>query len=65
MIGNFQWLTWIHTGYLLLTIAGNSADDGILLAAKTVERTIGVSLDLSGFILSLPGGVFLLAGLGP
>lgn len=55
----------IHTGYLLLTIASNSAHDGILLAAETVERTVGVSLDLSGFILSLTGSVFLLARLGP
>lgn len=55
----------IHTGYLLLTIASNSANDVILLAAETVDRTLGVPLGLSGITLSLPGRVFLLAGLGP
>jgi hypothetical protein len=62
---NRQWLGGIHTGYLLFAIASNSANDGILLAAEAVERTLGVSLGPSGIVFSLAGSVFLLARVGP
>lgn len=55
----------IHTGYLLLTIASNRANDGILLAAETVDSTLDVSLGLSGIILGLSGSVFFLARICP
>jgi len=65
MVEKLPMLRGIHTGCLLLTIASNCANDGVLLAAEAVERTLGVSFGLSGIILGLPGSVFLLAGLGP
>ena len=55
----------IHTGCLLLTIASNGANDGVLLSAEIVEGTIGVSFSLSSFVLGLSGSMFLLARIGP
>lgn len=55
----------LHTGCLLRTVTSNSANDGVLLSAETVDRTVGVSLRLGSLVLGLPSGVFLLARLGP
>ena len=55
----------IHTGCLLFTIAGYSADDSILLSPETVDGTIGIFLGLGSLVLGLPRNVFLLARLAP
>jgi hypothetical protein len=53
------------TGRLLLTIAGDGADDGIFLASHTVHGTLSVSFSTSSIVFSLAGGVLLLTGLLP
>jgi hypothetical protein len=52
-------------GSLLLAVAGDGADDSVLLADETVGGALGVTLGLCGADLSLAGGVLLLAGVGP
>lgn len=55
----------VHTGCLLLTIPSDGANDGVLLSADTVGRTVDVSLGLSSLVLGLAGSVLLLARVGP
>ena len=46
---------------LLLTVAGNGADDGVLLATKAVGSALDVGLGLGGLVFDLALGVLLLA----
>jgi hypothetical protein len=51
----------IITFSLLRLVSCDRADNGVLLACDAVGDTLSVSLRLSGFVLSLAGGVLLLA----
>ena len=48
-----------------MPVAGQRADDGILLARDAVRRALDVRLGLGGFVLRLARSVLLLPGLGP
>ena len=50
---------------LLLAVARDGTDDGILLAAETVHGALGVSLGLGGVVLCLALGVLVPARGGP
>jgi hypothetical protein len=52
-------------GGLLLAVAGDGADDSVLLADDTVGGALDVALGLCGVVLGLARGVFLPAGVGP
>ena len=49
----------------MLTVAGNGADDGVLLATKAVGSALDVGLGLGGLVFDLALGVLLLARLRP
>jgi hypothetical protein len=50
---------------LLRLVSCDGANDGVLLSCNAVGGTLYISLGLSGFVLRLPGGVFLLSRLLP
>lgn len=56
-----EWLT----RDLLLAVAHDGADDGVLLAGEAVHGALGVAFGLGGLVLGLALGVLLLARLGP
>jgi len=49
----------------LRSIAGNSTNDGVLLAGHTIDGALSVSFGLSSVVLCLAGSVLLLSGLLP
>jgi len=53
------------TRSLLRAIAGDSTDNGVLLAAYAVCGALGVSLGLSRLVFGFTGGVLFLARLLP
>ena len=55
----------VHTGCFLLTIASNSANDGIFLPTETVFSAFSVSLCPSSGVLGLAGSVLLSARVRP
>jgi hypothetical protein len=50
---------------LLLAVTSDGADDRVDLASNAVGSALDVALGLRGVVLSLAGGVLLLAGLLP
>ena len=53
------------TFHLLLAVAGEGADDGILLPSDAVSCTLSEGLSRGSLVLGLTLGVLLLARLGP
>jgi hypothetical protein len=53
------------TRSLLLAVASDSADNGVLLSTEAVGGAFSVTLGLGGLVLGLALGVLFTAGLGP
>jgi hypothetical protein len=54
-----------HTADLLLAIAGDGAEDGVLLSDDAVCSSVDVVLCASGVVLGLAAGMLFAAGLLP
>lgn len=62
---SLRWIRCARTLGLLRLVAGDRADDGVLLAGDAVGGALDVALGLRGVVLGLALGVLLLPGLLP